>query len=55
MRLRRPPARQRGPKHFDPALLNRSVCGVCGGTKHFMTTAKTECESCGNIGAREDV
>jgi hypothetical protein len=54
VRLSRPPPAAKGPKRFRLHMSKNEVCGVCGGTRRFLTTAKTECESCGNVEAGED-
>jgi hypothetical protein len=54
VRLRSPPTAAKGPKRFRLQKCEKEVCGVCGGTKHFLETAKTQCESCGNVEVEED-
>jgi hypothetical protein len=54
VRLNRPPTAAKGPKRFRLQKCEKDVCGVCGGTKRFLTTAKTQCKSCGNVEVGED-
>ena len=54
VRLNRTSSAAKGSKRFRLQRCEKDVCGVCGGTKRFLTIAKTQCESCGNVEVNED-